>query len=96
MPGELGPRDQRQLRSPVWDELCSLRFVDAGHNALILGPVGVGKTFMANAFGHAAIRRRYSVIFTRTDVLLKAASVTPGQQPRRRDAKARPRRPSAA
>jgi hypothetical protein len=22
----------------VWDELCSLRFVEAGHNALILGP----------------------------------------------------------
>jgi DNA replication protein DnaC len=55
----------------VWDELCSLRFVDAGHNALVLGPVGVGKTFMANALGHAAIRRRYSVIFTRSDVLLK-------------------------
>jgi DNA replication protein DnaC len=55
----------------VWDELCSLRFVDAGHNALILGPVGVGKTFMATALGHAAIRRRYSVVFSRTDVLLK-------------------------
>jgi IstB-like ATP binding protein len=34
-------------------------------------PVGVGKTFMANALGHAAVRRRYSVIFCRTDVLLK-------------------------
>jgi IstB-like ATP binding protein len=22
----------------VWDELCSLRFLDAGHNALIMGP----------------------------------------------------------
>jgi DNA replication protein DnaC len=55
----------------VFDELCSLRFVDAGHNALILGPVGVGKTFMATALGHAAVRRRYSVIFSRTDVLLK-------------------------
>ena len=38
----------------VWDELASLRFVDAGHNVLILGPVGVGKTFMASALGHAA------------------------------------------
>lgn len=55
----------------VWDELCSLRFVDAGHNAMILGPVGVGKTFMATALGHAAVRRRYTVIFERTDVLLK-------------------------
>ncbi|HLI56611.1 MAG TPA: ATP-binding protein, partial [Actinomycetota bacterium] len=55
----------------VWDELCSLRFVDAGHNVLILGPVGVGKTFMASALGHAASRRRYTVSFQRTDVLLK-------------------------
>jgi DNA replication protein DnaC len=55
----------------VLDELCSLRFVDAGHNALIMGPVGVGKTFVATALGHAAVRRRYSVIFQRADVLLK-------------------------
>ena len=38
----------------VWNELCSLRFVDAGHNAVIMGPVGVGKTFLATALGHAA------------------------------------------
>lgn len=55
----------------VLDELCSLRFVDAGHNALIMGPVGVGKTFVATALGHAAVRRRYTVVFHRTDVLLK-------------------------
>jgi DNA replication protein DnaC len=55
----------------VWDELCSLRFIEAGHNALILGPVGVGKTFMASALGHAAVRRRFSVVFNRTDILLK-------------------------
>jgi len=55
----------------VWDELCSLRFLDAGHNVLIMGPVGVGKTFLATALGHAAVRRRYTVAFWRTDVLLK-------------------------
>ena len=26
----------------TFDELCSLRFIDAGHNSLILGPVGPG------------------------------------------------------
>jgi DNA replication protein DnaC len=36
-----------------------------------MGPVGVGKTFLATALGHAAVRRRYSVIFWRSDVLLK-------------------------
>lgn len=55
----------------MWDELCSLRFVDAGHNVVIMGPVGVGKTFLATALGHAAVRRRYSCHFERTDRLLK-------------------------
>jgi DNA replication protein DnaC len=34
-------------------------------------PVGVGKTFLATAMGHTAVRRRYSVVFCRADVLLK-------------------------
>jgi len=55
----------------VWRELTSLRFVEAGHNALILGPVGVGKTFLATALGHAAVRRRFTVHFERCDRLLK-------------------------
>ena len=55
----------------MWDELCSLRFVEAGHNVMIMGPVGVGKTFLATALGHAAVRRRYSVHFERTDRMLK-------------------------
>jgi hypothetical protein len=55
----------------VWNELCSLRFVESGHNAVIMGPVGVGKTFLATALGHAAVRRRISVHFERCDRLLK-------------------------
>ncbi|HYU65498.1 MAG TPA: ATP-binding protein, partial [Jatrophihabitantaceae bacterium] len=30
----------------VWSELVSMRFVDHARNAFILGPVGVGKTFL--------------------------------------------------
>src|SRR3954454_2825317 len=55
----------------VWNELCSLRFVEAGHNAVIMGPVGVGKTSLATAPGHAAVRRRFSVHFERCDRMLK-------------------------
>lgn len=55
----------------VLDELASLRFIDAAHNVMIMGPVGVGKTFLATALGHAAIRRRYTVHFERCDRLLK-------------------------
>jgi len=55
----------------VWAELTTLRFVDENHNALILGPVGVGKTFLATALGHIACRRRYRVHFERSDKLFK-------------------------
>jgi DNA replication protein DnaC len=55
----------------VFDELFSLRFVPAASNALIMGPVGVGKTFVATALGHAAIRRRHSVHFERAGQLFK-------------------------
>jgi DNA replication protein DnaC len=55
----------------VWDELCSLRFVETGNNAIIMGPVGVGKTFLANALGQIAVRRRHSVVLERSDRLFK-------------------------
>ena len=55
----------------LWTELTSLRFVLDSYNVLIMGPVGVGKTFLANALGHAATRRRYSVHLERADKLFK-------------------------
>jgi len=55
----------------LWDELCSLRFVEAANNVIVMGPVGVGKTFLATALGHIAVRRRHSVHFERADRLHK-------------------------
>jgi DNA replication protein DnaC len=55
----------------VLAELMSLRFVEANKNAVILGAVGVGKTFLANAIGHVATRHGYNVIFTRADAMLR-------------------------
>jgi DNA replication protein DnaC len=55
----------------VLAELMSLRFVEQNKNALVLGPVGVGKTFLANAIGHVATRHGYNVILTRADAMLR-------------------------
>ena len=55
----------------LWNELVSLRFLDGPHGALLLGPVGVGKTHLACAPGHIAIRRRRSVHMAPAAKLLK-------------------------
>ena len=55
----------------LWAELISLRFLADSYNVLVMGPVGVGKTFLANALGHAAVRRGHSVHAERADKLFK-------------------------
>ena len=55
----------------LWAELTSMRFVTDSYNVLIMGPVGVGKTFLANALGHAAVRRKWTVHSERADKLFK-------------------------
>jgi len=51
-------------------ELTSLRFLETHRHAIVLGPVGVGKTFIAQALGHIACRHGYHVRFTRADEML--------------------------
>jgi DNA replication protein DnaC len=53
------------------NELASLRFLDSHHHATLIGPVGVGKTFLAHALGHIACRRGHFFLAVRTDQLLK-------------------------
>jgi DNA replication protein DnaC len=60
-----------RLDHQLWNELTTLRFLDAPHGALLLGPVGVGKTHLATALGHIAVRRRIGVHLTRADNLFK-------------------------
>jgi len=51
-------------------DLATLRFVEAGESVILHGPVGVGKTMVAQALGHQACRRGYSALFTKTSRLL--------------------------
>jgi len=55
----------------LWSELTTLRFLEDANNVLIMGPVGVGKSFMATALGHIACRRRHSLVAERADRLFK-------------------------
>jgi len=60
----------------LWSDLTTLRFFDDSNNVIIMGPVGVGKTFLASALGYIACRRRCSVLFWRTDQLMKRLKAT--------------------
>ena len=51
-------------------DLATLRFIEAGESVVLHGPVGVGKTMVAQALGHQACRRGFSVAFTKTSRLL--------------------------
>jgi DNA replication protein DnaC len=51
-------------------DLATLRFLEAGESVILHGPVGVGKTMIAQALGHQACRRGHSVAFTKTSRLL--------------------------
>lgn len=50
--------------------LCSLRFVEEKRHVTMLGPVGVGKTFLANVLGHLACQKGYEVKLVRADRML--------------------------
>jgi DNA replication protein DnaC len=65
------PTSKVRYDKRVLAELMSLRFIEANRNAVILGAVGVGKSFLANALGHVAARHGYNVIFIRADAMLR-------------------------
>lgn len=65
------PKTTVTFDADLWSELCTLRFTEDAYNVLILGPVGVGKTFMANCLGHIACRRGMKVLASRADHMLK-------------------------
>lgn len=53
------------------NELVTLRFLEAHRHVTVVGPVGVGKTFLTHALGHIACRRGFSVLALRADRMLK-------------------------
>ena len=56
------------------DAVFSLEFLDKHEHVLLVGPAGVGKSFLAQALGYAAIRAGHTVRFSHADDLFKAMS----------------------
>jgi DNA replication protein DnaC len=46
-------------------------FLNRHEHVLLVGPVGVGKSFLSQALGYAVVRTGHSVHFTRADVFFR-------------------------
>jgi DNA replication protein DnaC len=60
-----------KLDRKLLDAAFSLDFLSRHEHVLFVGPVGVGKSFLAQALGYAAVRAGHSARFIRCDDLLR-------------------------
>lgn len=67
---DLDLRTPRGLERATVLALAESHWVDAHRNVLVTGPTGVGKTFLACALAHSAIRRGHSALYLRLPRLL--------------------------
>jgi len=66
----------RALDKKQINDFAKGRYIDNGNNILILGPTGVGKSFLASALGNAACRMGKSVIFCRMNTLAEKLTIS--------------------
>ena len=71
-------RTPRGLDRSVIMSLAQAGWVSAKHNLLITGPTGAGKSFVATALAHAAIRRGHTALYIRTPRLLADLAISRG------------------
>ena len=60
-----------KLDKKLLDGAFSLDFLSRHEHVILVGPVGVGKSFMAQALGYAAVRAGHSARFIRADDFLR-------------------------
>ena len=59
-----------KIPAAVIRDLAALHFIERNESVILHGPVGIGKTSIAQALGHQACRHGYTCAFTKTSRLL--------------------------
>jgi DNA replication protein DnaC len=60
-----------KIRRGAMTDLATCLFVEKKEHVLVYGPAGVGKTHLAQAIGHEACRRGYSVLFVKATKMFR-------------------------
>jgi len=68
----------RGLDKVTFVSLVNSDWVEHHHNVIVLGPTGVGKTYLACALAHSAIQHGHSALYVRTPRLLNDLAVARG------------------
>lgn len=71
-------RHPRGLDKSVMMQLASGQWIKEANNVLIIGPTGVGKTYLACALAHKACQQDYSALYFRLPRLLQQLDIAKG------------------
>ena len=71
-------RHQRGLDKSLIMQLASGKWIKEAHNVIIIGPTGVGKTYLACALAHKACQLDYSAMYFRLPRLLQQLDIAKG------------------
>ncbi len=66
---------KRSVTKTLVKELFSMKWLEQGRCVLLMGPTGVGKTFIAESLGHHACQKKRSVLFMSMSDLLEHQSL---------------------
>jgi DNA replication protein DnaC len=71
-------RHPRSLDKSLIMQLASCKWVRDANNVLIIGPTGVGKTYLACALAHKACQQDYNAFYSRLPRLLQELDIAKG------------------
>jgi DNA replication protein DnaC len=71
-------RHPRGLDKSIIMQLASGQWIKEANNVLIIGPTGVGKTYLACALAHKACQQDYSALYFRLPRLLQQLDIAKG------------------
>ena len=78
-PADIDLRTSRNLSKNIWQKLISLNWLKQHQHLLLIGPTGIGKSYLACALAKAAIAQKTSVRYLRMPRLEDELALARGQ-----------------